>query len=464
MPKYRYLVINDENKQLNGTIAAPDESGARQELNELGFSIISINQIQEDEAIHNSTELPIFEFAAIDKNQKHVIGTIQAEDRYRAYKRLIGEYSFEVEYVIDNSLNDQEKEIARKKGAYDLQQNLDQENALVKKKESGEEKDLKEFEKKQLILKSQIEFVLDKVKQLLDQYEQEIKPDTKEKIRQFVDKILRIRTSTNLDYIRKTTEELLTFLQKEEIFLNGEERRQERTKLLVDAKSMMMQLRQSGSSTNINISDKLRTWREEHIMNNAAPNTFEKFIDIVISPIIGPRNEDPEIIAVKKQMADNNGQLKQYLRLYFQAPSPEFKLETANSLKRLWLNRKKLKNQLKLLRKNIKQKDPNHTSYLGKISYELLGFSGWLLAFYLIYYFTAIYLTTKNFSGILGNIQVSQVFYFHKTTFLKYFLATLFLLHSGLSIKMNFFRKNEVASLIITPAFLILTILIYLNF
>src|SRR5262245_16198190 len=143
MPKYRYIVVNEENKQLNGTISTPDEQSARQELNELGFSVISINELNEEEnTAKKDEEMPIFEFGAIDKNQKHVAGTIQAEDRYAAYKRLVNEYSFDVEYIVDSKLPDANKFKEKQKGIYDLQDKLNEELFLTQKKTTTDEKEL----------------------------------------------------------------------------------------------------------------------------------------------------------------------------------------------------------------------------------------------------------------------------------------------------------------------------------
>jgi len=279
MPRYRYTVINQENKQLQGTIGAPDEQSARLELNDLGFSIVELSEITEESG-KTASEMPIFEFAALDKNQKHVVGTIQAEDPYKAFIRLISEYDFEVEYVIDNELPEKDKETERKKGAYDLYSKYQEENA-VKNKETSDEKDLKEFEKKQAVLKQQIDFVLAKVKSMLDDYEKDMLPETKEKIRRYVEKILRIKSSTNLDYIRKTAEEMLLFLQKEELFLHESGRNRDKTRLLVEAKSMMMQLKKGQSKTSVNLTDKIRQWHDEHITNVNEPSSLDKFLDFI---------------------------------------------------------------------------------------------------------------------------------------------------------------------------------------
>ncbi|HRY91113.1 MAG TPA: hypothetical protein P5229_02100 [Candidatus Gracilibacteria bacterium] len=461
MPKYKYLVINPENKQLNGTIGAPDEQNARRELNELGFSVISIEEIPEEQVIAPISEIPVFEFGALDKNGKRVIGTIQAEDRYSAYKRLLSEYSFNVDYVIDNKLSEPEKEKERKKGALDLQDRIAEEQMAAQKQASNEEKDMKEFALQQEVLNTQINFVLNKVKNILDKYEATMKPETKAKIRYFVDKLFRIRSSTNLDYIRKTAEELLTYIQKEELFLQEESMVKEKTKLLVEAKGMMLQLRQSRSKKAISITDQLRSWQDELGQKKENINIIEKIGKYFISLLIGSHLENPDIIQAKKEIAITNDQIIQYFRLYFDAPTPEFKKETKESIKRLFKERKTLKNKLKQLKHALKKEKlaAGEETGMTRFCKELLTFTGWMLLFYLIYYFCSIYLTTKQ----TGVNDIPFVFYIYKSAFLKYFLATIFLLHSSVSIKINFFKNNTVASLVITPTFLLSLLLIFLN-
>jgi len=461
MPKFRYTVINPDNKQLQGTISAPDESSARGELNELGFSIVSIDEIAEWEAAAEA-EIPTFEFASTDKNQKRVVGTIQAENDYAAFSRLITEYALEVEYVIDNNLPEAKKEKERKKGAFSLYDKYEEEQQANKAKESTDEKDLREFEKVQSVLKQQIEFVLSKVKEMLDLYEKDMKPETKDKIKKKVEKILRIKNSTNLDYIRKSTEELLTYLQKEEIFLHEEQRIKEKTKMLVEAQGMMMQLKKGKSKSSLSISDSLRQWYQEHITDNDNPSSIDKFAGTIIAALIGIHNETPEILEIKQEISTNNDRLKQFIIMYFQAPSPEFKAETKESIKNLWQTRKKLKKKLKAEMQKIKEQkiQSNEATGMEKLLSEIHSFTGWLLTFYLIYYFASIYAVSKDF----GITEIPFFFYIYRSAFLKYFLATLFLFHSALSVKLNFFKRNEAATLIITPVFLVSACLIYFNF
>lgn len=462
MPNFRYTVVNQQNQQLQGTISSPDEVSARAELNELEFSIVSIEMISEGEEVSSESELPIFEFAGIDKNQKRVAGTIQAENDYNAYKRLVQEYEFEVEYVIPNELTEKQKEKARKKGAYELHSRIEDEMLAHEAHESSDEKDLKEFTKKQEVLQRQIEFVLQKVKLMLDNYEAKMKPETKEKIRKYVDKILRIKSSTNLDYIRKTAEELLNFLQQEELFMHEEEHVQDRTNMVVEAKSIMMELKRGKSKKNIDISDALRQWREENIVNHENPAVYNRIADFFISLILGINNENTEILALKNEIRNINKQIQHYFVLYFQAPNPEFKNQAREGVKNLWAQRKKLKKELKTAKKNFTaaRKASEEITPTEKFSHEMLSFTGWLLGFYLIYYFASIYATSKDFGGT----EIPGFFYIYKSAFLKYFMATLFMFYASLSVKINFFRRNEVASLVITPVFLLSILIIYLNF
>jgi hypothetical protein len=464
MAKFRYIVINQENKQLNGSISASDETSARKELNELGFSIISMTQMSESEASESSQEgvsFPTFEFGAIDKNQKHIIGTIQSEDRLAAYKRLISEYSFHVEYVIDNNLGEADKEKERVKGAYDLEDKVTEEAELSKKKVTNEEKDLKEFEMLQSVLQTQINFVLGKVKIMLDTYEKVMKPETKEKIRFHVDKIVRIKSSTNLDYIRKCTEDLLSFLQKEELFLQEDIQLKERTQLLVEAKGMMMQLKQSRSKKSINLSDLLRGWQIQHIKSKENPHILEKAASFFIGIVAGTNLENPDIILAKKEISIQNDQILQYIKLYFQAPTPDFKNETKKIIIKLLKERKDLKQKLHQLKHGLKVEKINAGEDLGMTKFykELITFSGWLLFFYLIYYFSSIYISTKN----LGLPDIPFIFNIYQSSFLKYFLVTLFLFHGSLSLKINFFKNNQLATLIIAPVFFMSVLIFSLN-
>lgn len=464
MIKYKYTVINQENKQLDGIISAIDENAARKELNDLGFAIISIQKTTEETFDNTNVnpetpqQIPVFEFSAIDKNNRRIIGTIQSQDRYSAFRRLIDEYAFKVEYIVDNNLDEASKEQAKMLGVLDLNDKL-QEESLAKTEKTPEDTDLKEFEIKHAILNEQVNFVLERVKEIIETYGPQLKQETKEKIKYFVDKILRIRSSTNLEYIKQTAEELLTFLQKEELFINESQNFKEKTQILVEAKGMMLQLKkQKNDAEQSSLLSKYYAWKRKKFTDEKAASTTDRLIRAIAETIFSIPSDTPEALEAQQQLQELNNQLKRYAQLYFQAPSPEFKAETVYILKKLWNQRKAIKQKIKLLAQTQRQND-NSIHPFQLLYEEFFSLSGWLLCFYLIYYFVSIYISTKN----LTTDKVPFIFYIYNSSFLKYFLTTVFLLHIGISIKESFFKKNHIATAVIIPITLFALLVTYIN-
>jgi hypothetical protein len=92
---------------------------------------------------------------------------------------------------------------------------------------------------------------------------------------------------------------------------------------------------------------------------------------------------------------------------------------------------------------------------------EINAFTGWLLAFYLIYYFFGYYVELHDFPiepflGIPFRLEDSVLF--------KYLLSWVFLLHAGTSLKLNFFERNRTATALLTCTGLLLCALTLFNF
>jgi len=463
MPKFSYTVLNKENKQLAGTINAPDENSARRELNDLGFSVLQMDMLKEEISAkeHGASALK-FQFTSYDKTGKKIIGTIQAPERLEAYKRLISEYVFTVESLIDQSLSETEKNQQMLRGVHDLEDQLKEEDFAKKVKVDQNLVDQKLFAEKQEKLHTQVNFVLKKVHEIIETFQNDLHPATKEKIKYYVEKILRIKNSTNLDYIRETCEELLNYLQKEELFLFEEQKQKEKTQLAVEAKSMMFQLQNSNKKPSISLTEQLENWRREHIINNNSPSFIERSINILISVFIGAPLETPEILELKAKIKNVQSQLKQFINLYFQAPNPEFKAETRTTLKRLWYERKKLKTELHTIIKKAHQDRMVHVDLTNteKVETELFKFSGFVLFFYIIYYFVSIYINSKQID--IFDLQYFNIIFY--SDFLKNFFVLLFLFHSLLGLKIYFFHRNPLGEFILIPCFIILSLMIILNF
>jgi hypothetical protein len=465
MPKYTYTVINRQNQQLNGTINAPDETTARHELNSLGFSILILNVIPEDQENVVTTDqenVLKFEFIAFDKTGKKVVGSIQGLEVYQVYKRLLLEYQFDVQALYLADLTDQEKEKSIQKGIDELKDRLLEEKMEEELKHQQEEIDQKTFEEQQAKLKMQVEFVLKKVNEIIDTYRDELSPPIKTKLKYYVEKILRIKNSTNLNYIQTTTEEMLTYLQKEELFLNQEQKSKERTKLSIEAKSMMMKLHKVNSKAQADVFDLLRDWREEHIINKKHPNFIENLINVFITPLIGPQAEDPRIIEAKIKYQQINKQIRDFVVIYFQAPNKEYKRETLDTIKSFWNQRSILKRELREIIKQVQsEKLANNEISSGEIVLrEIYNLFCWILCFYLFYYFVTIYLNSKQ----IDLIPFSNLNLIFQTSFIKYFFIFLFLAVCFIGIKLEFLKRKTYLNLPILGLFIFTNLLFILNF
>ncbi len=466
MPQYKYTVLNKENQQLIGTIQSPDEASARKELNNLGFSILGISIIDLSKPSEENETIPEnivkFDFAAIDKTGKKVIGTIQGEEIFQVYKRLVNEYQFQVKALYPSDLTSDEKDKAQIKGIEHLQDLLNEEKMAVELAQKQQEIDQQEFEEKQLNLKTQIDFVLKKVNEILDTYHEELDPARKAKIKYYVEKLLRIKNSTNLDYIKQTSIELLTYLQKEEIFLNQEQKVKERAQLSIDTKNMMSKLEKITNPGQKDVLDIMRDWRKNNIINNPDPTIIDKTINLFISLFIGKTSEDPEISEARNKLNTTTSQLKEFITLYFKNADPDFKQEAKNAIKRLWIERSENKKNLALI---IHQKEEEKLANIEFTQNEILekeifSLSGWVLTFYIIYYFLTIYLNSKEIN-LPTNTKLNLIF---QTSIIKYFFTSLFLFVCLLGIKIEFFKRKKFANIFFIILFIISSAFIILNF
>lgn len=461
--QFSYTVISKDNRQLAGSIEAESEQAARQELNALGFSVLGLTTVNGTATTSGEeTGINKFEFEALDKNGKKIVGTIQGEEIYQVYRRLISEFQFSVQALFPADLEAGERKKAKLRGIDALKDRLLEDEMIAKVAMEKQAMDEKEFAERQTKLKGQVDFVLQKVNTVLDTYKDELDPPRKAKIKYYVEKILRIKNSTNLDYIRETCEEMLTYLQKEEIFLNEQARLKEKTQLTIDAKSMMMELSRIARPGQKDLFDDLRNWRIEHIINNNNPGFFENSINILITPLIGPTQEDQDVIDARSKLKASKIQFNQFLSLYFQSQEAEYKKEIQATLLRLWkqirLNKQDLK---RIIRQKRLERLANVEYTSGEIlQKELFGVAGWVLAFYIIYYFATIYLNTKQIDFI-PETKLNNLF---QTSIIKYFFTSLFLLVCLLGIKIEFFRRKPLATPALLIVFLISSSLIILNF
>lgn len=438
MAQFEYTAVNAGGKKLSGLIAADNEEEARKQLGSLNISLLSIQKTAETpvetitKEAGTSAELPKYEFEAFDKSGKKVLGSIPASSRYKAFQRLIDEYGFEVSYVIQAGASAEDKEKAKHD---DLSALKAEYLAMAKEKGIGitpEDNSNLEFEKKRAALLKKVDFILNKIKTILAQYSEDIKPENKKMIQEYVDKLLRIKSSTNLDYIEHTSEELLKKVQDQEIFLNKEKMFSERSMIKLETQKMMADLH-SGPSNQKDISDDFQKIQEKFSLSD---NKFLKGISNYIKKFL-PTPEEKEILS---EIKSANRELFIFAKIWLTSP-PITKPEAYKSLKTVWDERKRLKEALKALKKKpevvvetqIATASTNENEPL--ILEELNHFLGWLLSFYLLAYFISSYVIGKNFTSPLpANFNLLS------SSLLRYLLLSIFIWYSIFYIKLEFFK------------------------
>lgn len=456
MPIFSYTVANKEGKKLSGTVEAPNEQTARVELNNLGFSILELKETAQAPQI--DSKLTKFFFEAIDKNSKLVSGTIPAENEGEAFSKLKSEYALMVSAIWKEGASEKEIAEARKKGTQSLQ------DELVKEEEQKAKEDLNQ-QKEEQFTKTKIEYILKEVHNILQTFDQDIDMEKKAEINKRLNKILRIKQSKNINYILTSAEDLLKYIQEQEKNLKEHGKQEKRLELHLRTKKLLDELNKTSSPKSISddIITKINTWEQSHTGKKEKEKATTMFVGSILIKVKSWFTTPPQFAAIKEQIKVYNRQLWEFVKLYFKEPAPEYKAKVSSSLKTIWKARKKAIHSLtqaKKLLKERKRAEQSDEHIIMSFIEELNTLTGWLLAFYLIYYMVSLYLTTKNF----GLTEIPQAFFVYDSQLFKYILAIIFLLHATTSLKVNFFRRSVIASFILIPIFLFGSIVVLLNF
>lgn len=459
MPIFSYTVANKEGRKLNGNVEAADESTARSELNNLGFSIISLSV--NNEAPSQTSNLGKFVFEAIDKNSRLITGTVPSKSEEEALTKLNSEYNLTVTAIWKEGATQEEISEARKKAPH-IQ-------SLAKNHETTIPTITKSLEdiKKEEFIKSKIEYILKEVTDLLKNFEQEIDLDQKAEINRRIDKILRIKNSTNLDYIQASAEELLLFIQKQEESLKLKGKTDKEFELKVKTRELMNTLNKGEHQKTFgeDISQKVSIWYEKHITNNKKPHFWERLLATILLSIKDLFFTPPEISVLQENIKVYNKQIFEFIKLYFKEPTKEYKEKVKASIKSLWQHRQETKKEIKEIKKALHTSSPEEANipkehFTMSFLEEINTLTGWLLVFYIGYYFVALYLTTKDF----GIATLPNAFYIFDSRIFKYLLVTIFLLHAATALKINFFRRSKIANVVLLILFFFGTLVSILNF
>lgn len=422
--QFHYIAINQENQKLSGNIHAENTDAARKELNKLGFSVISISEIAETTSSDTSA-LNRYKFEAIDSSGKKIIGTITSKDAKNAYTRLIHEYHFKVESLADIKTPEILEDLKS------LEQSTQSVN-LTKKEQiisdaNADEKKLSGAQK-QLTLK--VDEIIKSVNDTLDSHQNYFTIDAKKKMKDAINKLITIKSSYNFEYIKTLSSDLLRELTKKENYILGNENDEKiQNRISLEAEQMILLI------NNFNAND------------NSA-NTFSESINNLIDKkSTSDKPQNLNLDSKYHELNENFLRIKSDIILYIKS-SKENKEILKNEIKDLFVKRKKIKSELKLIKNSstkqiegnrINNSETEEIKPKKDIFIEIYYFSGWLLIFYLIYYLIIYYLNTKEISFISEQSTINP----YKPSLIRNLTLFLFFIHCFMSIQKNCFKSGK---------------------
>lgn len=445
MPRFSYTAINAENQKLAGSIEATNETEARGKLNNFGLAIINIKELSEKETSELSKQKKI-KFKAQDTNGKNIIGTIAADSELEAYKKLKNEYNFNIFQLGNNT------DMASLENLYQAEKLKKGEKETAGEtiiSDSTEQKKLDEQIQKTINLSEEIE-----KKHLHD-----ITIDAKKNIDEKLNQLQRVRRSSNTEHIRKICKDLLEYLKTGNLFTDQEKKIDERTKIQIESEKLIEEISSTGLKKEINILESIKEWysKRKTIKKEQKESFIDKIVEKIINIHVANKEIDPEIDARRRRLKEIKGQFFEYIGVWIKAKDSAFRKNASAQLQKLWQERKKILKDLDLIKR---QRETGAERLMSEV---ILGFiktfSGWILIFYLGFYFISLQLITKDF----GLTKVPSLFYIYNSTFFKYFLIIFFILHAVSSLKLTFFRKNFIASIFLYPTSIAVILLIVIN-
>lgn len=452
MTKYQYIAVNRQNQKLSGSIEATDQASAQNELNEMGLSVLEIKTAAPSLEVDTADKIS-FAFLATDKNGKKINGTIKSTDEKSAWRKLTEEYQFQVQelsFTGDGLKNKVDLTI--------LQNNFNAENNFPAKENSATPNTAKRD------IEVKIEQILQKVNESLVALKDKLKPEAKILLKKQIDKLQLIKSSTNVAYIEDSAAKLLAEIQKQENYLAANEVIDEKNRLVLATQKLMLEIQKGEAKPGFSesISSKIKALSAIDLQGESG--FLRHFLSELGVKIIKLLEVPPAIRLQKEKIALVRAQIWTYRKRWLLEKNHRAEIESA--LKTLGQEKNRLQNELEALKNAPTETSASLTDQLpphhhtGRLL-ALNTFSGWLLAFYTVYYLIGFILSHKN----LGfNADLTWNFNVFQAPLLKELIFSVFILHAALAVKITFFRHNPLSGLIIFCLTPLILILVLLNF
>jgi len=226
--KVKYTAISGSNQRLEGVLDSESIDIAREELHKMNLSIIAINEISEEEASKHvdvnhkvstettsETKIATYYFSAQDVQQKEINGTIDAADPISAFKRLITEYNFT---VTDLYPSDADPINTSFKGKFkEWRKTLEEEGVDLSIKSTSVKGELEDSDGLNKEIITEIDKFIINTKKILSEHKDQYTDAFLREIEKKLDELERIRASNNLKHITKVCNNLYELIAHPDI-------------------------------------------------------------------------------------------------------------------------------------------------------------------------------------------------------------------------------------------------------
>ena len=309
------------------------------------------------------------------------------------------------------------------------------ERATGKSKEEAVTRIEEQKQKQNEVMKT-VEETLVVLQKFLQTYEKDMRLEVREALHAYVNQLLRIKDSTNISHVRRTCELMLDYVQKQELFMEQEKHVKEDTYIKAEAHELLEQIEKRGLQKEINIVPFLERMEQTPLV---AP--LGRFL-------LGMFNTDEDVRALKQEIKKTGHRIWEFIKMYFHKRNPLYRHEINENIAHLRAEKKRLKKELHALiaRKRAERMQAAHVTHLR--TWEVVGLLiGWLLAFYLTFYFIGFAFVFKD----LGLSNVPGALFVHTNTVLKLLLITVFFVHTAGALREYFFETRAASKLVIYP-------------
>lgn len=480
MQKFKYITLNQENRKLTGVLAANDEKEARTKLHAMGLSVVFIEKTDE-EVTQEDTGSTSFYFHVIDVKGKETAGTIAAKSRETAYIRLVSEYGFQVISLCEMSVPEPLRETKGKENLQELIDEVKEKYGIAPKEPEKDQMGGGNNEKNEYFLQTKkelvksVEQIAKRAEEVLSRYQNEMSGQEFHEIKIRVDNLMRLRLSNNLKYIQDLADELLDLIDKtmqehgaKQEKTNGEivGKKDEKQKEEIDTEAYYLRSRSSGNASRLGkISEKLAKalGKKPKHQKDSSPGFFQTNPAAIRTKLIF--HSIRKIFRTTRRIifTKSNAARKEHFRNLIDSFRELSDVVNASRAKLLAKGEKMNVEEKEMAQEEQKKKEEYdyHTTLLYRFFRELRLFFGWLLAFYIVYFYGTVFALIK-----WGTDSAIYDFLWRSVTSSFPFLITgsVFLIFAGLTIHVRLAKGKILGYSVGSVITAVLVVLFLANF